>query len=112
MHPVPCIMSRAGISKDIVEISAQVRYYILFRVVCGDLDKVYYKYGNEYGRHFRLGWPNYTDSSRYHEESWERLAEKEGRSLPPDYFKESFGMRNENIRVFKERVKKQKKKRK
>lgn len=38
-----------------------------------------------------------TDSSRYHEESWQRLAKKEGRSLPPRYFRESFGMRNENI---------------
>ena len=37
------------------------------------------------------------DSSRYHEESWERLAEKENKQLPDNYFKKSFGMRNENI---------------
>lgn len=37
------------------------------------------------------------DSSSYHEESWERLAQKENKVLPPDYFKKSFGKRNENI---------------
>lgn len=37
------------------------------------------------------------DSSDYHEESWERLAEEEGRELPPGHFKKGFGMRNETI---------------
>lgn len=37
------------------------------------------------------------DSSHYHEESWQRLAEKENKDLPPHYFKKSFGMRNETI---------------
>jgi beta-phosphoglucomutase-like phosphatase (HAD superfamily) len=34
------------------------------------------------------------DSSDYHEESWELLAEEEGLDLPPDHFKNGFGMRN------------------
>lgn len=37
------------------------------------------------------------DSSRYHQESWKLLAAREGRKLPPLYFKKSFGMRNETI---------------
>jgi len=37
------------------------------------------------------------DSSRFHEESWERLAKSEGKPLPPHYFKQAFGKRNENI---------------
>lgn len=37
------------------------------------------------------------DSSAYHEESWERLAEEEQRDLPPDHFKRGFGMKNEKI---------------
>jgi beta-phosphoglucomutase family hydrolase len=37
------------------------------------------------------------DSSAQHEESWERLAAKEGLDLPPDHFKRGFGMRNEYI---------------
>jgi beta-phosphoglucomutase family hydrolase len=37
------------------------------------------------------------DSSRAHELSWEQLALAEGRTLPPDHFKRSFGMRNEQI---------------
>jgi beta-phosphoglucomutase family hydrolase len=37
------------------------------------------------------------DSSRYHEESWERLAKQENKALPPGYFKKAFGKRNENI---------------
>jgi len=37
------------------------------------------------------------DSSRYHEESWELLAKKENKFLPPGYFKKAFGKRNENI---------------
>ena len=37
------------------------------------------------------------DSSRYHEESWERLSKKENKVLPAHYFKKSFGKRNENI---------------
>jgi len=37
------------------------------------------------------------DSSSYHQESWERLAKKENRSLPDNYFRKSFGMRNESI---------------
>ncbi|MFP4176414.1 MAG: HAD family hydrolase [Candidatus Brocadiia bacterium] len=37
------------------------------------------------------------DSSDYHEESWERLAEEEDRPLPPNHFKQGFGMRNETI---------------
>lgn len=37
------------------------------------------------------------DSSRHHEESWERLAAEEGRSLPEGHFKEGFGRKNEWI---------------
>jgi beta-phosphoglucomutase family hydrolase len=37
------------------------------------------------------------DSSRAHELSWEQLAHLENRVLPPDHFKRSFGMRNEQI---------------
>jgi len=34
------------------------------------------------------------DSSRQHEKSWERLAREEGRALPEDHFKRSFGKKN------------------
>ena len=37
------------------------------------------------------------DSSRQHEESWERLAAEERRALPPDHFKLGFGKKNEWI---------------
>ena len=37
------------------------------------------------------------DSSRHHEESWERLAAEEKQDLPPDHFKKGFGMKNEVI---------------
>ena len=37
------------------------------------------------------------DSSRQHEESWQRLGEEEKRSLPPGFFLRSFGMKNEKI---------------
>ncbi len=37
------------------------------------------------------------DSSRQHEESWERLAAEEGRTLPAGHFKEGFGKKNEWI---------------
>jgi HAD superfamily hydrolase (TIGR01509 family) len=37
------------------------------------------------------------DSSRQHEESWERLAAEERRVLPADHFKRGFGMKNEFI---------------
>jgi HAD superfamily hydrolase (TIGR01509 family) len=37
------------------------------------------------------------DSSRQHEESWERLAVEEGRLLPPDHFVQGFGKKNEWI---------------
>lgn len=37
------------------------------------------------------------DSSKQHEESWERLAVEESKTLPPDHFKRSFGMKNERI---------------
>jgi len=37
------------------------------------------------------------DSSRHHEESWERLAREESRVLPPDHFKRGFGRKNEFI---------------
>jgi beta-phosphoglucomutase family hydrolase len=37
------------------------------------------------------------DSSRHHEESWERLAREERKSLPPGHFKKGFGMKNEFI---------------
>lgn len=37
------------------------------------------------------------DSSRQHEESWERLATEERKPLPPDHFKTGFGKKNEWI---------------
>jgi beta-phosphoglucomutase family hydrolase len=37
------------------------------------------------------------DSSRQHERSWEQLAREEKLPLPPDFFKRSFGMKNERI---------------
>jgi len=37
------------------------------------------------------------DSSRQHEESWERLAKEEGLALPPDHFVQGFGKKNEWI---------------
>jgi HAD superfamily hydrolase (TIGR01509 family) len=37
------------------------------------------------------------DSSRQHEESWERLAAEEGRPLPANHFKLGFGRKNEWI---------------
>lgn len=37
------------------------------------------------------------DSSRQHEESWERLAREENRPLPADHFKLGFGRKNEWI---------------
>ena len=37
------------------------------------------------------------DSSRQHEESWERLAAEERRVLPPDHFVQGFGKKNEWI---------------
>jgi beta-phosphoglucomutase family hydrolase len=37
------------------------------------------------------------DSSRQHEESWERLAREEGRKLPSDHFTAGFGKKNEWI---------------
>lgn len=37
------------------------------------------------------------DSSRQHEESWERLAHEERRTLPPDHFVRGFGKKNEWI---------------
>ena len=37
------------------------------------------------------------DSSRQHEQSWEQLAREEQRPLPPNFFKRSFGMKNERI---------------
>ena len=37
------------------------------------------------------------DSSSHHEESWERLAREETRTLPPDHFKKGFGRKNEVI---------------
>lgn len=37
------------------------------------------------------------DSSKHHEESWERLARETGHTLPPDHFKKGFGMKNEII---------------
>jgi HAD superfamily hydrolase (TIGR01509 family) len=37
------------------------------------------------------------DSSRQHEESWERLAAEERRALPPGHFKAGFGKKNEWI---------------
>ncbi len=37
------------------------------------------------------------DSSKQHEESWERLAREIGKSLPENHFQRSFGMKNEAI---------------
>jgi beta-phosphoglucomutase family hydrolase len=37
------------------------------------------------------------DSSRHHEESWERLAYEIHKTLPSDHFKKGFGMKNEFI---------------
>lgn len=37
------------------------------------------------------------DSSRHHEESWERLAREVGKQLPEGHFKKGFGMKNEWI---------------
>jgi beta-phosphoglucomutase-like phosphatase (HAD superfamily) len=37
------------------------------------------------------------DSSRHHEESWERLAKEEGRILPEGHFLKGFGRRNVEI---------------
>jgi len=37
------------------------------------------------------------DSSRHHEESWERLAAEIAKPLPADHFKKGFGMKNEFI---------------
>jgi beta-phosphoglucomutase family hydrolase len=37
------------------------------------------------------------DSSRQHEESWNLLARENGLPLPPDFFRRSFGMKNERI---------------
>lgn len=37
------------------------------------------------------------DSSRQHEESWERLAAEESKVLPPDHFQVGFGRKNEWI---------------
>ncbi|MCX8089546.1 MAG: beta-phosphoglucomutase family hydrolase [Verrucomicrobiae bacterium] len=37
------------------------------------------------------------DSSRQHEESWKLLARENGLPLPPDFFRRSFGMKNERI---------------
>jgi len=37
------------------------------------------------------------DSSRHHEESWERLSREVAKPLPPGHFKRGFGMKNEFI---------------
>ncbi|HYR59001.1 MAG TPA: hypothetical protein VEO95_10240, partial [Chthoniobacteraceae bacterium] len=37
------------------------------------------------------------DSSRHHEESWERLAREAGLALPVDHFRRGFGRKNEFI---------------
>jgi beta-phosphoglucomutase family hydrolase len=37
------------------------------------------------------------DSSRQHAASWDRLAQRERRVLPPGHFQRSFGMKNERI---------------
>jgi HAD superfamily hydrolase (TIGR01509 family) len=37
------------------------------------------------------------DSSKHHEESWERLALEVGQPLPPGHFKQGFGRKNEFI---------------
>lgn len=37
------------------------------------------------------------DSSKHHEESWERLAREISKPLPPGHFKRGFGMKNEFI---------------
>ena len=37
------------------------------------------------------------DSSRFHEESWEQLARQENKTLPPGYFQNTLGKKNETI---------------
>ena len=37
------------------------------------------------------------DSSRQHERGWELLAQEEGCTLPPGFFKRSFGMKNDRV---------------
>lgn len=37
------------------------------------------------------------DSSRQHERGWELLAAEQGRVLPPNWFKRSFGMKNDRV---------------
>lgn len=37
------------------------------------------------------------DSHDQHEAAWEQLAKVHGKTLPPNFFKESFGMRNQSI---------------
>lgn len=37
------------------------------------------------------------DSSSQHEIAWEKLANEENRPLPPDHFKQGFGMKNDRI---------------
>ena len=37
------------------------------------------------------------DSHNQHEESWSKLADEENKKLPDNFFKMTFGMRNENI---------------
>ena len=37
------------------------------------------------------------DSGRFHEKSWELLAQEEGRPLPENYFGRGFGMTNQNF---------------
>jgi len=37
------------------------------------------------------------DSHDQHEAAWEQLAKAHGKTLPPNFFKESFGMRNQSI---------------
>jgi beta-phosphoglucomutase family hydrolase len=54
------------------------------------------------GRASRLGaifdWDGVViDSSRHHEESWNRLAQEEKRALPEGHFLKGFGMKNEAI---------------
>ena len=37
------------------------------------------------------------DSHNQHEQSWQKLAEENNKTLPINFFKETFGMRNESI---------------
>jgi beta-phosphoglucomutase family hydrolase len=37
------------------------------------------------------------DSSRQHEEAWNQLAAEEGRTLAPNFFRQSFGMKNDRV---------------